>query len=155
MNLYLIRHGECDGPEKPDAERAPTVSGLEDIEKMASYVTSMFPKPQKIICSPFQRAIQTAEFFQTGWGAPLETSGSLLPASPPSQILTELEGTKIEDVALVGHLPHLGILLGDLVWGAPAKEVVISRGAAAYLLLKELKPGSAKLKWLLTPDTLD
>jgi phosphohistidine phosphatase SixA len=72
----------------------------------------------------------------------------------PSLVLQELRKYSEEGIALVGHLPNLGLLLGSLVWGLPPKEVVIPKGGVGFLNLFSWDPGTAKLKWVLTPDVL-
>ena len=155
MHLYLIRHGACEGAEKPDPERALTSEGITDIKKVAAHVTAVSPQPTCIFASPLKRAIQTAELFQVGWDLPIEKQDWLLPAVSPSEVLEALKSYSETDCALIGHLPNLGLLLGTLVWGAPSKEVIIPKGGAAHLIVKSLDPGAAKLRWLITPDSLN
>lgn len=154
MHLYLIRHGESEGPEKPDVERELTPKGIADVQKIARHVTSLPPKPKKIFVSPLKRARQTAEFFQNGWDVPLETKEWLLPSANPSEALNALYAFGNTDCALVGHLPNLGLLLGSLVFGIPAKEVVLAKGGIAHLIISDMELGSAKLRWILTPDSV-
>lgn len=154
MHLYLIRHGDCEGMEKPDEERALTEAGLQAIERIATYVTALNEPPADIFSSPYRRAIQTAEFFQRGWDRPIEEKEWLLPNVSPANVLDQLAEYAEADCALVGHLPNLGLVLGSLVWGLPPKEIVIPRGGVAHLTLETLEPATAKLRWLLTPESI-
>jgi len=154
MNLYLIRHGECEGVEKPDEERALTTEGCKAIEKIAAHVTTLAVPPTKLFVSPLYRAVQTAEFFQKHWDVAIEEKDWLRPSIPPGDVLAALQGYTESDCALVGHLPNLGYVLGCLVWGTSPKEVVIPKGGVAYLTVPTWEAGTAKLRWLLTPDVV-
>lgn len=154
MYLYLIRHGESEGMEKPDAERELTPQGLADVEKIAQHITAQVPRPTKLFSSPLKRAVQTAEFFEKGWNLSVEIQDWLVASAPASQVLDALKQYTDADCALVGHLPNLGLVLGTLVWGPPAKEIVIPKGGVAHLNVEALEPGAAKMRWLLTPETI-
>jgi phosphohistidine phosphatase len=154
MKLYLIRHGENE-EGKSDELRALTPRGREAVKKMAGFVTALQERPSLLFASPLRRALETAEIFAKEWGLSLQTEEWLRPIVPPSQVIEELQKNRDSVVALVGHLPHLGLLLATLVWGLPPKEVAIPKGGVAFLESEALKPGSAKLKWLLSPEVLD
>ena len=78
----------------------------------------------------------------------------LLPSASPSQLLQQIAASKADSLALVGHLPNLGLVLGSLVWGLPAKEVVITRGGVACLTTDAWEIGAARLRWLMTPESI-
>ncbi len=153
MHFYLIRHGECEGMEKPDADRQLTSQGINDVRKVAQHMTARVSPPQQVFVSPLRRAQQTAELFDA-WLAPISIQEWLLPTARPTEVLAALQAFEGQDCALVGHLPNLGLLLGTLVWGTPVKEIVMARGAAAHLILDQFEPGSARLQWLITPDSI-
>ena len=154
MLLYLIRHGEAEETTKPDAERDLTQNGKEQVEKLAAKITSTVEAPTLLLSSPFKRAVQTAEAFRDGWDIPLEIVDWLLPWSEPSQVLEELKNLPQQSIALVGHLPCLGLLLGTLVWGLPPKEVALPKAGVCCLSFQDWEPAAAKLKWLLSPDSM-
>lgn len=155
MNLYLIRHGESESGDKPDEERALTPAGLEQATAMARRVTGFPDPPTVLFSSPLLRARQTAEPFGQGWNLSIQTAEWLRPMVEPSDVIETLQQRSEEAIALVGHLPNLGLLLGTLVWGLPPKEIVIPKGSVAFLKLSSWEPESAKLRWMLTPDTLN
>jgi phosphohistidine phosphatase len=153
MILFLIRHGDAEAGAQPDPERCLTPEGREAIVRLARKITGLAEAPSLLLSSPFTRAIQTAEAFRDGWDIPLQIVDWLVPQAEPSKVLSELGRRPEQSVALVGHLPCLGLLLGTLVWGLPPKEVVLPKGGAACLSLSRWEAGSAKLKWLLSPET--
>lgn len=152
MELYLIRHGESAGEAPGDAGPALSSQGLEQVQKMSAHVLELASRPEVLYSSPLLRASQTADPFSHLWQLPIQIVDWLLPGVSPSQVLQQLRELRHERWALVGHLPSLGLLLGVLAWGLPPKEIVIPRGGVAYLQMKSWDPGTAKLKWLVSPD---
>jgi phosphohistidine phosphatase len=59
-------------------------------------------------------------------------------------------------IALVGHEPNLGLLAADLSSGNAARPIPeLKKGGAACLRVEgTLRPGSARLRWLLSPKVL-
>jgi len=153
MKLFLVRHGEAEGLEKPDEERVLTSQGMESVARIAAHITERFKKPGHLYVSPLIRAQQTAEHFASRWDIPPETVEWLRPATSASAVLEQLNASDCDNV-LIGHLPNLGLILGSLVLGMPAKEVVLPKGGVALLEVKEWDVGKAKLRWLLTSDTI-
>lgn len=152
MELYLIRHGECGG-EGSGSEGPPlTHEGNEQVRRISSHILELGAGPSALYCSPLLRAIQTAESFSKVWGLQAQCVDWLLPGASPATVLQKLREMQNDSLALVGHLPNLGLLLGVMVWGLPPKEVLIPRGGVAFLHFNNWDPGTAKLKWLLSPD---
>ena len=55
-----------------------------------------------------------------------------------------------EAIALVGHEPHLGLLVGYLLGGKSASFVDLKKGGACLIDMDDpSKPGSGCLEWLL------
>jgi phosphohistidine phosphatase len=153
MLLYLIRHGDSESSAKTDEERALTPEGRESVVQMARHIAQLGAAPAVLLSSPLIRARETAEAFCRAWSMEMRTVDWLLPPLHPSQVLEELRKLRETEIALVGHLPNLGLILGTLIWGLPPKEVVIPKAGVAYLKLTSWDPGTAKLQWLLTPAT--
>ena len=76
-----------------------------------------------------------------------ETS-SLEPDRDPEEILAEVREEKVEAVLLVGHEPHLGALLGRLLFGKPGGPSIPMK-KAAVARLEWGGSGEAALKALL------
>lgn len=138
----------------PDEARRLTARGREDVRRMAEHLGTLGRRPARLFASPLVRARETAEEFARIWGLSIEFVDWLCPGVPPSRTLEELRGLQPADLALVGHMPNLGLLLGLLTWGLPPKEVAIAKGGVALLKIAALEPGDAVPRWLLTPDAL-
>lgn len=155
MQLWLIRHGECETNAASDEARLLTAEGLKAVAKVATHAAARAEDyPAALLSSPFRRAQQTAEAFRTHWGLEIETVPWLLPLSGVALALEELRKRPEERIALVGHMPNLGLLLAALLWGLPPREAVLPRAAAALLELPAWEPGAAKLKLFIKPEEI-
>lgn len=152
MRLWLIRHGECGSFSSDPAGPALTVSGLADIESVATRVLGHAERPARLFCSPLLRARQSAIPFAARWDLAPEIAEWLLPEASVAQTLQHLQQSGPTALALVGHMPHLGILLATLLWGLPPREVALPRAGAACLELSAWEPGAGRLEWFYTPE---
>jgi phosphohistidine phosphatase len=58
-------------------------------------------------------------------------------------------------VAVVGHEPHLGLLVGYLLSGRSVSFVDLKKGGACLLQMEDpAKPGTGCLEWLMTDREL-
>ena len=71
-------------------------------------------------------------------------------------MLTWLQGQgKDQTIAVVGHDPHLGIFVSWALTGLQESFVELKKGSSCMLRFDDdLKPGRAKLVWLLQPGQL-
>jgi phosphohistidine phosphatase SixA len=61
----------------------------------------------------------------------------------------------VENIALVGHEPALGLLISRLVAGTPDLALTLKKGSVCRLLINNLQYGRcATLDWLLAPSQL-
>jgi phosphohistidine phosphatase len=135
VHIYLLRHGiaEEGGPELPDHERALTADGQKRLRKAAPTWRRLVPTPDMVIVSPLRRALQTAEVFvqAVAFTGELQVADALAPNGAPSVALSMLEAEALshtKSVALIGHEPHLGYLLGCLLTGHPRQSVPLKKG---------------------------
>lgn len=155
MQLWLIRHGECEVSAATDEARLLTPEGHRDVEKVAAHLGGLsIEPPAALISSPFRRAQQTAEAFGGLWGLQVESAPWLLPLSEVASVLEQLRQRPEQRLALVGHMPNLGLVLATLLWGLPPREAVLPRAAAALLEVPAWEPGGAKLKLFVKPEEI-
>jgi phosphohistidine phosphatase SixA len=152
MQLWLIRHGECDSFSADPAGPALTIGGLSDVEAMATRLAGMQSHPRRLFCSPMLRARQSAVPFAALWDLAPEIAEWLLPETGVAKLLSHIQESGEESLALVGHMPSLGLLLAGLIWGLPLREVALPRAAVAYLEVTAWEPGAGRLEWLYTPE---
>ncbi len=159
MLVYLVRHGIAadlapDGA-LTDADRPLTDLGIERFRKASETYARLMVRPDRIISSPLVRARQTAEILVDvlDWDGELEFSEDLVYSATPTRAATMLQGELLNDadsVALVGHEPHLGSLLGLLLNGVDRAPVPLSKGMCASVELKEPQSMVGKLRFALS-----
>ena len=158
MHAYLLRHGEAaslapDGGFQ-DELRELTGKGMERLHAACrSYARLMVP-PDRIVHSPLARARQTAEILaqHTGFAGDLASHDGLTPSANPATIVDVLQGDLLsgaEAVALVGHQPHLGDLLGLLLFGNARASLPLSKGLLAATELNDPQVMLGRLLWFL------
>jgi phosphohistidine phosphatase len=135
VHIYLLRHGiaEDGGPSLPDHARALTEEGWKRLRKAASAWRRLVPPPDQVWVSPLRRAQETAEVLReaVGFRGAVRTEDALVPNAAPNAVLAMLEAESLSGtgaVALVGHEPHLGYLLGLLLTGHARHPVPLKKG---------------------------
>ena len=162
MKLLIVRHGPAGDPEewerqgKDDRLRPLTPKGKKEVRKAAGGLVLLVPALDLIATSPWTRAAQTAEIVNKEYGVDLEEVEQLTSDSRPEELKPWLEGQRgREVVALVGHEPHLGLLVGYLLSGRSASFVDLKKGGACLLEMEDpARAGSGCLEWLLTDREL-
>ena len=110
-----------------------------------------------LAASSLVRAQQTAEIVAEGYGdLPVHTVKALSPENEPEALLGWLQQRGAADtVAVVGHEPHLGILVTWLMTGHASSSVALRKGGACLLdFSAHAAAGGATLQWALTPSQL-
>src|SRR6478752_6237252 len=116
MELLIWRHGkaEADSASGRDEDRELTPQGLKGVTAGARFLKKQAKVPEKIYSSPYVRARQTAETAQEELECPrgLVLFPPLESGAEPDDILKALSREKDlpETLALVGHMPDLGLL---------------------------------------------
>ena len=137
MELWLLRHAVAEDRSASgrDEDRELTPDGAKRAKAVARGLATLEPKINLVITSPYRRAKQTAEpaVEALGLSRKLRESRALEPDREPEEILSEVAAEDSEGVLLVGHMPHLGALLGHLVTGGrieiPMKKASVARVA--------------------------
>lgn len=135
MHIYLLRHGiaEDAGPGVSDHERALTAEGQKKLRRAMGAWRRLVAKPDVVITSPLRRARETAELFAeaTRFSGALRVEEALVPNAATSLAISLLEAEVLSGtsaIALVGHEPHLGYLLGTLLTGHPRQPIPLKKG---------------------------
>jgi phosphohistidine phosphatase len=123
MQLYLIRHGiaAARGPQYPDDSQRPlTRAGEARMRLEADALGVLDIAFDLILTSPLLRATQTAAIVAAGRGTrtatPVTESEALACNGTPDDVWSLLAGHADSDaIALVGHEPNLGDLVGTLI----------------------------------------
>lgn len=163
MKLIVIRHAIAEDREefartgRPDALRPLTDRGRRRMRRGARGLHRLVPRLDVLATSPLTRAAQTAEIVAAAYGGMESTPiPELAPESVPDSLLPWLRVQGVGDtVAVVGHEPHLGFLLGWLLTGRHQSFVELKKGAACLLEFDDPPAaGNAVLRWALAPGQL-
>ncbi|MBK8099008.1 MAG: phosphohistidine phosphatase SixA [Planctomycetes bacterium] len=135
MFIYLLRHGiaEDAGPRTSDDQRALTPEGMQRLQAAAPAWRRAIARLDAIHCSPLQRARQTATVLAeaTGFAMPPAIDPALIPSAEPLvafELIQAAMHDNLDGIALVGHEPHLGYLLGMLLTGSERGCVPFKKG---------------------------
>jgi phosphohistidine phosphatase len=162
MDLLVIRHAIAGDREewaktgRPDGERPLTEEGLERMRRHARALQRLVPKLDLLATSPLARAVQTAEVVRAAYddldvvdAPPLAHGGAL------DEVRAWLAARPESRIAIVGHEPDLGQLVGWFLLGDPRAGIALKKGGACLLRFAGLpEPGAAELKWFLPPKVL-
>jgi phosphohistidine phosphatase len=135
VHIYLLRHGiaEDAGPGVSDHDRALTADGIKRLRRAMGAWRRLVEKPDVVITSPLRRARETAELFVEAarFAGELRVENALVPNAATSLAISLLEAEVLSGtnaIALVGHEPHLGYLLGTLLTGHPRQPIPLKKG---------------------------
>lgn len=131
-----MRHADAVSDEE-DPARPLSAKGRDQVARVCAIlrVKTGFA-PSEVWHSPLARARETAELLAQGLrlSAPLVLTDGLCPNDDPGKIAATLE-SRIGDVAVVGHEPHLGVLASMLVHGPECAGVYYIFPKAGVLAL--------------------
>jgi len=137
MEIWILRHAKAEdgGPGTPDEERELTPGGHETMRSVARAIARLEPKLDAILTSPLVRARQTAEPVARVLSLEDEVieTDALVPDADPKEILREIGKKGFKRAMVVGHMPHLGRLLGYLLTGRRDSAIDIKKAALARI----------------------
>ena len=159
MEIWVLRHAKAEekGPSKPDEARALTPGARKRMRAVAEAIARLEPRFDAILTSPLLRARQTAEPVARALSqeALLIESDALSPEADPKEVLREIAKRRLGRVLVVGHMPHLGRLLGYLLTGRSDTLIEIKKGALARIEFEVRTPKPpGTLTLLLTSKAL-
>lgn len=163
MQLLVIRHGLAGDRDefaftgRPDSERPLTREGRVKMRRGVMGLRSVLSDLDLVATSPLVRAVQSAEIVADVFGGmQITTVDQLSPDHAPDDMLPWLRGHDPgTTIAVIGHEPHLGFLVGWLLTGRHESFVELKKGAAVLLEFDDPpSAGGATLLWALPPGHL-
>ena len=148
MEIWLLRHAAAEDRSSSgrDADRTLTDDGHRRAREVARGLAVLEPGIELVLTSPFARARQTAEPAARALKLSdrLRETAALEPGRDPEEVLGEVRSEGVGSVLLVGHEPHLGALLGRLVFGRPGVAMPMKKAAVARLEWEGSGPASLR-----------
>jgi phosphohistidine phosphatase len=132
MDLILWRHAEAHDitdNQPSDLARPLTPRGLKQAQRMSLWLEHHMPHEVRILCSPAQRCIDTAQ--------PLKRKYKICPELAPDQSdamllqVAQWPDAK-QPVLIIGHQPTLGLAVARLL-GWSGHELSIRKGSLWWL----------------------
>jgi phosphohistidine phosphatase len=162
VRLLIIRHGpagdreEWEAAGNDDRLRPLTPKGKKEVRKAAAGLARLVPDLDLIATSPWTRAAETAKIVNKEYGVDLEEVEQLTSDHQPEELTPWLrQQSRREALALVGHEPHLGLLVGYLLSGNSASFVDLKKGGACLIEMQDpSRAGTGCLEWLLSDREL-
>src|SRR5215208_162711 len=163
MKLLVIRHAIAMDSEEfadtgePDDRRPLTNYGAKRMRKNAKGMRTLVDKIDAFATSPLTRAIETAEIVSEVFSI---DQAELCAALVPGIALEEFEEwarerSDTDVLAIVGHEPHLSMLVTWMMTGLQESRVQVKKGGACLLEFESApRRNSGTLLWLLTPRQL-
>ena len=162
MKLLIVRHGPAGNREEWEAEgqddrlRPLTRKGKKEVRQAAAGLVRLVPSLELLATSPWTRAAETAEIVAREYGCEIAEVEALTSDSRPENLGPWLQQQRSRSsVGVVGHEPHLGLLVGYLLSGESVSFVDLKKGGACLVEMEDPeRPGSGTLQWLLTDREL-
>lgn len=161
MNVYLFRHADAvdvgESGVTCDEQRMLSPKGRKQAKTMARALRALDCAPGRIATSPLIRAQETAEIaarvLEPIHG--VERLEHLAPGGDLSELARWLGRQEEDSVMLVGHLPDLAEFGSYLASGDTAVAIALKKAGVLCLSLdKSVKPGHARIDWLIHPEIL-
>lgn len=161
--ILIVRHALAQDREKfsetghKDSKRPLTREGIKKMKEVAKSLKLLLPNLSWIVTSPYTRANQTAEILSNSFKkSVIKSTKNLHPERSYKDIIEWLaKQPHPEQLALVGHEPHLGSLIGGLLTGKSNISLPLKKSGVCLLSFEnDIKPGQAQLEWFSTPSSL-
>ena len=153
MELVIVRHASAfarDPRRWPDdRERPLTPEGMLRARRTAAGLARILEPPERVLTSPFVRAVETAAILTThaGW-AQARPCTALAPEVPPEALLEALRAESARRIAIVGHEPQLGRLMAHCLASAARPNALALKkpGVALLEFTGAVRAGGATLR---------
>src|ERR1700733_3081056 len=153
MQLFVVRHAVAvaAAPDRDDATRPLSSAGKRKFHRAVRGMRTLGWRFDRVLSSPWERAAQTAKLLGAiSIRAPYATE--LLCIPPRKELLELISDSDSQSVAVVGHEPWLGELVGWLAFGdARHGEAVELKKGCVVWLEGTVIPGGMTLRAVMPP----
>ena len=154
--LILLRHAETVPAEAGGEDRSRPLSdrGEQEARAAGHWLAAHGARPERMLCSPAERARQTAELSLAALGQQpaVQLAEEIYDATPGELLALLDQHDDVGSLLLVGHNPGIERLVALLVEGRSDEFRGMPPGGLAVLHLEEgLDPGHARLDAFWSP----
>ena len=150
MALYVVQHGKS-LPKAQDPEKGLSAEGKMETERIADVARGYQVRVSRILHSGKKRARETAEILSLRL-SPAGGSESVAGMNPMDDVRTFSDGLELEQhIMLVGHLPFLERLIGQMVCGNPDQIVFKLQNSGILCLDRVPEVKNPVIRWALMP----
>lgn len=151
MALYVVQHGKS-LPKAQDPEKGLSAEGKMETERIADVARGYQVRVSRILHSGKKRARETAEILSLRL-SPTGGSESVAGINPMDDVRTFSDGLELEQhIMLVGHLPFLERLIGQMVCGNPDQIVFKLQNSGILCLDRVPEVKNPVIRWALMPS---
>ena len=157
MRLILIRHADAAPPiaGQADAERPLSTVGKEQAQQLARFLHRQQLCPSLLLCSPYQRARQTAEPLQRICGSEIWMDSALTPTSNVEDAYTLLiQFQSFPILGCITHQPLIGHLAATLLRCSSLPIAIPPATALIFELRRQSSYPAATLLGLYPPAAI-
>lgn len=152
MLLYLLRHAMAQERAESDSARELSDEGVRQARSVAEKFEQYAPVLDRVLCSPYTRAQQTASHVMPLFpDLTISSDDGLKPGGDVYELIDRLEALDDQRVMLIGHNPFLSHLLSLLVDGTMESRRHADNATLYCLSMDVVAPGCAELLYTLNP----
>ncbi|MCS6966313.1 MAG: histidine phosphatase family protein [Candidatus Kapabacteria bacterium] len=153
MLLCFMRHAHAEaGTGIGDPVRQLSPQGRAQLQQLLPLVRALQVRPDWIISSPYQRALQTAQIVAEGLGYTRDIISDISLSPTGSTVGLQallIAFVRCEQLLLVGHAPSMPTWIRELC-GASQFRLSFSPGAICCVELPEPQRWNGTLRWLVS-----
>ena len=150
MAIYIVQHGKSLSKEQ-DPEKGLAPEGRQETQRIAEVAGGYAVNVAAIVHSGKKRARETADIFaaRLSPAAGVTVRSGMNPMDDVRSFAGQLAWDR--DIMLVGHLPFLERLIGELVTGDPDRTLFKLQNSGIVCLDLDSRSGKPVICWSLMP----
>ena len=152
MLVYLLRHAIAEDRAATDSVRDLTAEGLAQARSITEKFKQHSPVIDRVLCSPYNRAQQTASAVITLFpGLALTLDESIKPDGNVYSVLDAIERLAVQHLLVVSHNPFLSNLLSVMVDGTMESHRYVDNSTLHCVSMDVIASGCCEIAYSLEP----
>lgn len=152
MLVYLLRHAIAEESAATDSVRDLTAEGLAQASSITEKFRQYSPVMDRVLCSPYNRAQQTAFAVMTLFpDLAITTDECVKPGGDVYDVLDAIEKIDVQHLLIVSHNPFLSNLLSVMVDGTMETHRYVDNATLHCISMDVVAPGCGEIVYTLEP----